>query len=905
MWRGFAIILLSVLISSALVAQERSIRISPPDPPEPITVANGEIQSAGRIGARTLVVWGTSHHFGSDTTFGSFGTELRMQLLDGTSRVGDERAISGPDALPYGVVAVVTLGDRFIVLWNDMRPAAPGIYRRDVGIDGNAMGDEILFAAGGKLESDASLWLNDDAGGGYRLVWNDVVTGSGCYVRLDRTGSAIDGGALGLVNFDDTLRFSALPGVKIDRVRNDNSRFIHADGHADPRAIPDSHLFSPFYLRGDTSLLTLEWKSSTQLYLCFYRSIFDVADTHRVLLPRGPGNIHEPRAIIIDSTGAISVVFKGMFPDGGSAAISIFVYYIRQRVFPNDSIGDTVRLGSELGFTPCCDGPSVDRSGGIVSETVVTGDDNCSQSTIHTHTTAYDKQSNTLDISDQVDTMRLTSEGVVFGTNPALAPSAGRDIRSRVSVARSASADSSVVRAGVDSNMVRLAAPKATRERNLAQTRPAVVIVHGVPVVTWRQAATIPTFGLAPFAAADSSSPRRLYTPDPRLATSSSSGGHSTYTDYFPNVGGAVATGIWDFTYPDRLDRTKPHGSCSYTIALPSDTGWRKVYSVGSVDCVPMTTTIARDPLTGEIIGVTALDGGYTPRLFLLGGDGARRGEVGNFTAPAQALVPIGDSAFIVLAGKKGRLYTTLVDWRLCDLIDSLDPLTTVQRLYGDRFLVTHVESPTSASHLSLRLDLYSLTGAFIRREMVVLPSSAPEISIIQRPSDNVLCILQGAGDGVHLTMLDTALAILTPDRIISDTRDSVARPSGAFMGDSLYVAWEDYRSGEPDIYGARLATGDDIPSTGEPAPLAITQLAPIPTHGPLEIDLDLKSSGSVGIEFYDDLGRRVRGDRVDGVEKGHRQFKLDVSDLHPGVYMLIISAADGERGEGRIVVLH
>src|ERR1041384_2430419 len=119
--------LLLFLLCESIATAQRDLRLSPPRR-RAVIQPDALVQSAARIGARTLVAWGTSDWSADSSTYNL----LRMQMLEDTSFLGAQRPAGSADARPFGYVQVIALDDRFLILWNDRRAGDSAAYARVV-----------------------------------------------------------------------------------------------------------------------------------------------------------------------------------------------------------------------------------------------------------------------------------------------------------------------------------------------------------------------------------------------------------------------------------------------------------------------------------------------------------------------------------------------------------------------------------------------------------------------------------------------------------------------------------------------------------------------------------------------------------------------------------------------------
>jgi hypothetical protein len=149
-----------------------------------------------------------------------------------------------------------------------------------------------------------------------------------------------------------------------------------------------------------------------------------------------------------------------------------------------------------------------------------------------------------------------------------------------------------------------------------------------------------------------------------------------------------------------------------------------------------------------------------------------------------------------------------------------------------------------------------------------------------------------------------------------------VKNVAGVFRHDTLFFVWEDYRNGDPDIYGnywpvpttlqrvygVKDTTHSPTDSTQHPpidstehtdstvkmaGELAIRSVAPNPATTHVDVKFLLRNAGSVSLELYDMLGRRV-GEYHQIVPTGEQILHIDMNGLAPGAYTIVLRSERG-----------
>jgi hypothetical protein len=133
----------------------------------------------------------------------------------------------------------------------------------------------------------------------------------------------------------------------------------------------------------------------------------------------------------------------------------------------------------------------------------------------------------------------------------------------------------------------------------------------------------------------------------------------------------------------------------------------------------------------------------------------------------------------------------------------------------------------------------------------------------------------------------------------ISTTSGRAIHPAAAFRNDSLFVVWEDYRNGEPDIYGTAIPvrTSLSVESHHEaPSSSRIVSIIPNPANTSATVDLMLRGAGSV--EVIDS-----RGETQFHISTTSERIVIDTRSLPGGIYRLVLRSEGEVDSEAMIVV--
>jgi hypothetical protein len=164
----------------------------------------------------------------------------------------------------------------------------------------------------------------------------------------------------------------------------------------------------------------------------------------------------------------------------------------------------------------------------------------------------------------------------------------------------------------------------------------------------------------------------------------------------------------------------------------------------------------------------------------------------------------------------------------------------------------------------------------------VTVPAGSAGYAITQNPTDSGFAVVF-SGPSASVTLLDKHLNILQQGIPFTGSKDS-RNPSAAFRNDSLFIVWEDYRNGAPDIYGSALKVATSLsvePPQERAAAHRITSVIPNPANGSAAIEL---SSTGGTIEVIDSYGElRLR------VPVASQRAVIDTRGLPSGMYRIVL----------------
>jgi hypothetical protein len=926
-----SLLVLSLIAAPALLAQQQDTRLS--QGPRNFTMpADAAIQSAATLGRRTLVVFGTTTFAGDSSVI----NQLRMQMLRDSMADGEQRSLHGPDARPFGAVSVIGLQGAFLVLWNDRRPGAPGIYMRRVDASGAFLGGEEYFAEG-SLKSDASVFLAPITSGGL-LFWTNVRDSSIeiHYRKVSPSGMLL--GGIEILSPGELERVVSLesPGFTVVyRVRHPPVIFdLNGDTLTDARWI--DHLSHACYVNADSSVVEIQ----DTLLVC-YRHVSDsiplwtasIGATGRpfpgdngTLISNLPGSI-----VSRDSAGNYEVVWTQLFL---YYPIEWNLYIRRMRVYPiADSVptwldrfsgGDYGGPGAILGV-----GATVNRQQRLCGNTVRT--DITVGWTYHLP--------NNGDHADQRSVAFIVTEnGEYRGTRtpPSGRVSCGSEAEYPLLQRTSADSVSRVV-ATIGTASVTLSATTAYLGNAFPQLQPELGLVKGSIEASFREIRNTATVVLGRLDYSGS-------TPVTSLGSPSLPGNVTALLGleqlHLPGILAARALARNSSYYPGH---DPIWASLYYSILyVATEQGWRQTqfrmadgggHGYPPEDSHFVYAPTGYDPNTSTIVAGISMTAGAATDFTGLAAGGDSLWSI-SFLSPDYLdtmIVPVSPGTLLLASGSRVRQVaggTITHTWNLP--LHGSPRFVRYYRTYGPSFL--RVEYPAGADS-SLLLEKYSLDCQRMSAQQVSLPELLTEPRLVLRPEDSSVAVLASTRNGLFLEYLDANLNVQRPlsgtgdlARVsLSRSTDSIRSGTGAFRGDTLWVAWEDHRNGNPDMYGnwwvvpktfrSHGTNGDtvwppdttvahdstDALITGN-GDVAITGLYPNPIHSYITVKFTTRTQGEVSMEIVDMLGRRIGQIAGGTLHSGRYQWGMNCSGLAPGAYLVIMRSALGS-DQRRVIV--
>jgi hypothetical protein len=455
-------------------------------------------------------------------------------------------------------------------------------------------------------------------------------------------------------------------------------------------------------------------------------------------------------------------------------------------------------------------------------------------------------------------------------------------------------------------------------DTNLAQQWPGIFVRGSSVYLTWGEVRPDPasangalTFSLAEWPAKNvgpatviSTFRPDTLTVDPNPPTFVFGFGHVEQPQSFDG-GVMVASSHWR----DDLMRDPPNdiihkGRFTMYVARPGSWGSTKIFE---------------DQKHGTQVAVALKGHGYNADVgeFL---SAWTSGEATNGTVTA--VNPSGDIAWSVPnIPMEGRV----VDLLAIGTRDFVAISDTVGRRYRDgnavgAFKLPHVDVPryfrlrdstflrvytdTGLTHVTL--DHYNLSGTLLATRNVLEGRASASLFVAQDRSNGELAVLAGGPTGLYVSHLDEILSGASDPVKVNVSSDSTNAPAAAFVGDSLFVIWQEYHEGTVDIWGLGSQVRDPDPVGVEEegvaaSGLAIASVMPNPARDVAFVDLTVGGSVPVALDLVDQLGRVVSHQTRGRFDSGRMELRL--GGIAPGAYV-IVARAGGRVATSKLMVI-
>lgn len=921
---GLFVILVAAV---SLSAQTVDVRVSPPDPVSTVYPDWAKIQTSCVVGDRTMVVWGSS---ALDST-GSVVPVLVAQFVQNEIVVGQPIEITSTRARPSTSVAIVPLKSHFLVLWRDSRVGDHGIYTVRLDSLGSPFGSETRLAPDIlKVDSAHPVRFIGDTVHGGRLFWHTETVPEQIYsVRIDSSGNPI--GDVVKMGFGllDILHYRELPGVWVVRLPNSPSWIVTSDGSMPFDSMSKGRFNVSHHLKSDSSLIALEGHS-----LQFYRHYYDARPTDSIVVPIIDSASGTTGVMWLDSSGAIQVFTAHLTPADGNpdpGFVGRFAYrrIKRTMVYPDGSFSapEIIALDSSWngGLYP-------DRKSGSYNYiNAVNSRQGLKNSALLEWTYRFEDWIEGTIVSSGYSKffVSVDSEGVVHLNNSGFEdPSAGIP---QPRIVRRDSDSESIVDLYTPVGIVALSVPLAQFAVNVSERMPGIILRQGQVIVSYLPSINIylpsslrwnPDDGKegVPFS---SIIPLDL-NPTKSAYVSGLEKPVGTYNNtefaYLRRENGIVVLhmrsriDVFEFYNTHQKDQTHTYAA-SVDLMLPDEWGYwttdrTDIRSIGDYRPTNYFHFGSRfrtsDPNRNELVysiewfrnPLDQLVTGYD--IFQLrgvpNGSGVSHPDwsinLDTRFLESRAIVPNGPNEFVALLADRA------VRVRNGKSIDSVSvpigPILFSARLLGPYYLLMQ---SLPGDTLGRSLLFYDIDNGLVFNKTIHLASKTSDYFLVQNPRDSVVGIIYGGDSGVHAAFLSVSdRRLLKEDSLLSQTRARAINPAGLIWKNILYVVWEDYRRGVPDIYSNRMVLPEswkNFSGRDQKGGPPSDQRPPIIVDGIWSVSLPLseqEAQGPLRIELYNVQGQLLHAeDRDLDPSLGTLPISLSLVGNPPGVYFVVV----------------
>jgi hypothetical protein len=921
MTRALGIVLfLFVLLACDLRAQRADVRLSAPEPPTHRLPADALIQSAATTGTATIAAWGTT----VPAPDGGLANRIVTRVVAG-SGISEEGVITDSASRPYRFVQAIAMRRAFLILWNDRRSDAPGLYARRVGLDGAPLGDAVRLDSGEAVPDSTGALIALDYGARGRLLLAQLARqGGGLFaLRFDDAANLVGSPRrLGDV-LRGALTFARLPGLILLNVAGGDPLMLRSDGTFDPRPIRHDLLDAPYYLTSDTTLLRLTGDTAQ-----FFVSIFDSLPSRIVKVPALDTAIANSALVALDVAGVPEIFF---------AVLRIVPGHLYMTGYRIPLMWDGASAAAVPLFTHHQENGYADINANLYFLTSLTGSsftmgcDNTGLVTLAWETTEYVR------LSPQPTTTGTTSISLDAGGGYTYG-GAGYDgsciQREGLLVVRLADTTRSSIGLFAHGDTVVLATPSAPRVIDLPEQLPVLGLHNGQLLGAWKRRGAVESTVLAEWDAGsggiahtldsvitgpyaerpkDRTYQGTMHLSDLYLGGSPLAGINGALGFPFNNMSADIET-IW--TSEASYHSTLIFGGSS-TLYLPDTSGWRSAltFTDGAIDfyyargiCHEIYL-LGYDPNRDEYLVaaddfITQMPPGRRDRVIRGMTASGTNWSLDTLAANVSegAFVPVDQRVVLRIAND---VAIRIRNGGKLDTFQLPHPYraASYMRLLGPRFLRWYLGDSLNTE---LHLDLFDLDCNLLASQRITMPLATDRVTLVQSRYDSAIAVVRADSTGVYATLLDGDLAIAKSDLPISATHTSDGMPSAAFNHDTLFAVWSDTRNGGHDIYGnvltnaRRASVGDDRDRAARSAIAA--RVVPSPATSGAMLELADASEGQIAIEILDLRGALVRRQTCVAAVAGGG-YQLDLDGIPSGLY-LVRYRAGAERGFVRFSII-
>lgn len=266
-------------------------------------------------------------------------------------------------------------------------------------------------------------------------------------------------------------------------------------------------------------------------------------------------------------------------------------------------------------------------------------------------------------------------------------------------------------------------------------------------------------------------------------------------------------------------------------------------------------------------------------------------------------LIPIGEREFLTIIDSVAIHYRNGARQDSFLLPAPHRQNTLYQRLLGDVFVRGYLVADES-KHV---LEMYGFDGTLQRTLDITGIGPDANYYVAQEERSKALGLVTTGPEGVFATIYADDFTEVSPKLKVSRGLDSASSPIATFREDTLFIAWQDTRNGEFDVYGVAyryresdLGVGDEAGPSGT---LDMGTVYPNPANKTTRVMLTLPYSSVVDLEIVDASGAVVRREEGRALAQGDQEIPIALDGLAPGSYT-IVARAGALRATGTLVLV-
>lgn len=349
---------------------------------------------------------------------------------------------------------------------------------------------------------------------------------------------------------------------------------------------------------------------------------------------------------------------------------------------------------------------------------------------------------------------------------------------------------------------------------------------------------------------------------------------------------------------------------------VPSSEGWKPLTSMRTerFGLMHYPFSIIQDPEDASIvIGMGLLGFGSTGPMYRAEGISLHAFNLHGDSLWSVDTVPMDMDAFFILPLERNRFMVIGEDHRpVIHFMGSTElhrhtthgqmNFTRAWMLPGERMVTAYGAANNDDGWV--RTEFRDTTGAVMAYREVKTSPRMKDWTFVHRPGSNGIALIFTNDREVVCLSLDGWLNEL--DRItVTDSAVNGTNPTGLFRNDTLFIAWEDSRTGNPEIFANAVTGVQQEPILGvrhratSVSRSRLAYAAPNPVRDMVVVRRTDLSGEPLRVTLYNVLGERMRETVLAG---GENVTNVNVHDLPGGHYHLRISSGKQTDGESILI---